>query len=59
MDRNNLYILLGLIWMAFLGVGIAYVLVSEGAACCKGYRDSLRAVCVRASVVAASQQIDR
>jgi hypothetical protein len=32
MDRNNLYIGLWMIWMAFLVVGIAYVLFSEGAA---------------------------
>lgn len=31
MDRNNLYIWLWLIWMAFLVVGIAYVLLSAGA----------------------------
>jgi hypothetical protein len=31
MDRNSLYIWLWLAWMAFLVVGIAYVLFSAGA----------------------------
>lgn len=30
-DRNSLYLWLWLIWMAFLVVGIAYVLFSAGA----------------------------
>ena len=31
MYHNNFYIWLGLMWMAFLMVGIAYVLFSQGA----------------------------